>query len=1104
MIVCCLCPFIGRYFRSTPFGVQSWYYYKTVYDFADRLDRVAFCGYEKNFPTPDELKKQKNPVFLSEFDQKIWRYKILDQKIYENTDKTFVPPEIMDPLVRECGGSVFQAWRRIMTEPYPPLVEFYRDFLKKCAEKEPLEFIRATANDVSMSVAAAEFKVPLVHYEKGPLREPDYQETAYWDLSGVNGSTECEARLQAVGKLDWKDLELSREELLFLFCADNEKFAARIAVLPQDADAGVAGQVDDDSNVIAYSHGYSNFEALQYAEHLFPDGKVIVRRHPAARTLCAGEYDVDKSVHHFIQRVGLVICINSSVALEAVLMGKPAIVLGDSPFRNLSSQIRKGRIIPPDDLIRKLNFILLNYLVPVPAVDSLEYTRWRLSGPSEMEIRKRHLAEFLRIRGFKDLKHFRKTFQDYHPAQRKEVAGSLVTLEPVSIVQREKDYLELAGQHQELHQQHADLEKRHSSLCEQHADLEKRHAGLFQRYNDLGQEYNVLSSQSSEREQQFNDLFAQFTSLKENYHALCDRHADLERRHAGICSQHADLEKRHNVLYRQFQDSTAALLDSQNRFGIQSKLLNEFNEKFNLLLQDVQKKLPQLGQLCKQYSQLNPDRQCRKYYELWLQFITNRQDQLNTETQYRKLELHCHELTLKIQDLELLKQQFLAQINSLSGQLEALFKFSSESETDQKKSAELLKQKCDVLSEQLAQLDRHNKNLHGRYTAVELQLENLRGQNSVLQQKFDTLDHEHQEHLKQHEALLTQHNGLLQNYQHLAEVHQTLEQNHAVLKSDYARIQQVCSSLEKQHQELDAAHRNLNNENAILHGRYTAVELQLENLKGQNSVLQQKFDTLDHEHQEHLKQHEALLTQHNGLLQNYQHLAEVHQTLEQNHAVLKSDYARIQQVCSSLEKQHQELDAAHRNLNNENAVLQQVHLEQSKVLADLKSNHDQLLRDYGNLDAAHQKLNREHAVLNEKFSILNSDHDQLNGDHALLQQEYDSLTRSHAVLEYQHKELNQSHADLIGKQEETNAKYLSECGKNSELQNRLTELQKKYQALTEHAAGLEKKNRELTAEQNRICHSHAWRIGSAVVRPFQKVHLLTDKFDDPSESESKS
>ena len=617
LIICCLCPFIGRYFQSTPFGVQSWFYYKCVYDYADRLDRVAFCGYEKNFPTPDDLKNhQKYPVFLAEKDLEKWRYKILDQKIYEKTIKRFVPEEMMECLVQECGGSVFQAWRRIMTEPYAPLVDFYRKFLKKCAEKEPLEFIRATANDASMSVVAAEFKIPFVHCEKGPLRQPDYLETAYWDLSGVNGSTECEKRRLAAEKQDWKGLEFSREELLFLFCADNGKYDARIAVLPQDADAGVAGQVDDDSNVIAYSHGYTNFEALQFAENLFPEGKVIARRHPSGRTFCAGYYDTDASVHHFIQRVGLVICINSSVAFEAVLMGKKALILGESPFMCLSCKIQKGKIIPPDDLTSELNFILLNYLVPVPLADSLEYTKWRLSKPSELEIRKRHLNEFLKIRGFRNLEEFRKAFKGYRPAPVKEQVGSPVYLEPASVVRRtveypqlEKRYQELCVQYDslgksynELLGQHKELKKTHDEICAQHGklgivynnllanhtELEKKHASLSASHSELEQARGTLSARLEELKKEHDGFAARYAELEKSRISLDAQYAELKKTHDEICAQHGKLGIVYNALLANHTEleKTYALLsashcDLEQKHGVLSARLNELQKEYD-------------------------------------------------------------------------------------------------------------------------------------------------------------------------------------------------------------------------------------------------------------------------------------------------------------------------------------------------------------------------------------------------------------------------------------------------------------------------------------------------------------------------------------------
>jgi archaellum component FlaC len=784
MIVCSLCPFIGRYFQVSPFDIQSWFYYKTVYDFADRLDRVAFCGHEKNFQIPAELKIRKAPFFPTDPGQQSWGYKILDRKVYENTNRTFVPEKIMDELAEECGGSVFQAWRKVMSEPYPPLVKFYRNFLRTCAAREPLEFILAAADDVSMTAAAAELKVPFVRIEKGPLRQPDYLGTVYWNLSGVSGSAECEARLAAAAKQAWKGLELSREELLFLFCADQEKFDVRATVLPQDADAGVAGQ-EEDGSCISDSRSCTVSEAVQFAENLFPNGNVIIHQPPKARTLCAGLYDTDPSGCRFMQRVGLVICISSNAALEAVLLGKNAMILSESPFQCLSSRLLKDKTVSPDNLTAKLNFILLNYLVPVPLADSPEYTKWRLSKPSELEIRKRHLDEFLKIRGFKDLKEFRKTFREYQPKARQETAGELLRLEPDSVMRREKEYSLLAKQyeglilqhsdlekrHGAICEQHADLEKRHGMICSQHADLEKRHAGLYQQYKELVKRYDSLFGQYGELKQIYADLDRQFNDLKKNYNALCERHQDLEKRHGAICGQHADLEKRHAGLYQQYLGTTAALRDAQERFGWQSSLLNESNIQFNKLQADFQNELPQLREMLQQYSRQPSGRQGEQYFELWLRFISSKEELLKTLNQVRLTETKNNELSLKIQDLELQRKQFLARINFLSGQISALTETAAGTEKTQEKNIDELKQEKASLTNQLESMTIQLQLQQKKCSSLEQQLENLNGQYALLKQQCDMLTSEKQELHGQFETLQSQHSSLLQSYQLLADTH---------------------------------------------------------------------------------------------------------------------------------------------------------------------------------------------------------------------------------------------------------------------------------------------------------------------------------------------
>lgn len=798
MIICCLCPFAGRYSQSSFSDVQRRFYYKNVFDFADRLDRIAFCGSEPYFSTPDKRTGQKTPVNLSDFEETVCCQQIPDPEICGQTDKTFVPQDLMDQLVRECRGSEFQVWRKIMTEAYPPLVDFYRDFLQKCGAQEPVEFIRCAAYDASLSAAAAECKVPVVHSDSGPLSSPDCLAAVYWNLLGPDGADDCTARWEAAAARDWKNQELSREELLFLFCRDHEKYDARTAAQPQDADAGVVLQADNDPDIIAFSNGYSNYEAVQLAENLFPNGKVILRRDPEAKNLYAGKYDVDESGYHFIQRVGLVVSISSPAALESVLMGKNVLILGDSPLRLLSSEIRSGKIIPPENLSAKLNFILLNLLVPVSEADTLEYTQWRLTKPSEIEIRKRHLDKILRLRGFRDLEQFRKSFRDHHPIPRTESAGPLAVVEPDAV---------------------------------------------------MTQLFNAADVQSAE--------------ARKTCTARFDRHAERE--------------KSHETLSRQYRNAETELQHSREQFEIQSRLVNEFNAKLDALHREIEQNLPALHLLCRQYSQLNPGEQCRKFYELWQQFITGRQEQLKMESQYRQMELHCQDLTLKLQDHELLKKQLLSQINSLSEQLKAVTESASGQE-ELLKLHETLKNEHDQLLQNHARLSGDHQKLTADHKILEQRFSQLSSAHSNLKINYDELDRK---------------NAYLQ------QEFQTLDQNRADLQSDFDRLQQNYTSLEKQHAGLNNAFLELKKDHTVLEKDFSEQSAVLQELYSDYEQLLRDLNDLKDAQQKLNREYVLLNRQYFTLDFDYDQLVNTHTGLQ-------NDYDSLSRSYEDLKNQHQE------------------------------------------------------------------------------------------------------------------------------------------------------------------------------------------------------
>lgn len=149
-------------------------------------------------------------------------------------------------------------------------------------------------------------------------------------------------------------------------------------------------QVEDDSNIIAYSNGFDNPEIVDYVKS--KTSSVLIRKHPYGRVnykdIENGSEDL--TPQEFIALCEKIITINSSVGFEALLWGKPSEILGDSPFSFIS---RDSTVF-----VDALRFALLNYLVPFDFLFNKEYYDWRITMPDEDSIREKHLLYYLNLK----------------------------------------------------------------------------------------------------------------------------------------------------------------------------------------------------------------------------------------------------------------------------------------------------------------------------------------------------------------------------------------------------------------------------------------------------------------------------------------------------------------------------------------------------------------------------------------------------------------------------------------------------------------------------------------------------------------------------------
>lgn len=340
------------------------------------------------------------------------RFACVGQERFRAYRKSLLPFAAVAPLY-EQGRSHLDAFQALLTTVHAPLSAALGAAIDDMGVvREDIEAFLSWSNCPSLSALASELDKPVIHNELGPLRGPAYQDTVYFDFRGVNGNTTPATAWQdrdaLAAQFDGLPL-LTNEELRGLLYSGAAPATLAAAAGPDEAPQryplGVALQVEDDSNTLAYGRGYDALRLLYLAQRNLAPEQVLVRSHPGARMVYRGglgECDTSPSSLDFLQRIDHLLTINSSVAVEAALWEVPYTTLGDTPFSILSTPLdtlragQEGSAAAGPEPDPALNALLLGYLVPGELLFDPDYYRWRLAGATLRECCVRHLEVFRR------------------------------------------------------------------------------------------------------------------------------------------------------------------------------------------------------------------------------------------------------------------------------------------------------------------------------------------------------------------------------------------------------------------------------------------------------------------------------------------------------------------------------------------------------------------------------------------------------------------------------------------------------------------------------------------------------------------------------------
>ena len=386
-----------------PFPIRNteapylWVFYKQAMHFSP--DEICFMGSESYFFDPSYYQAQDRWEFRDECRQSN-AYAIPSKKKIDLYPKYIFDQDIFAPLTEKYQHCSNMAWQYLLTHDYPPLSEAIENIVKEIiASGIHIEAFLAWCNTPSLDKIAKKYSTPVIYNEVGPLRNPFYLSTAYWDRSGVNGHTSARKRYlrfceEFQNSKDKPEIfSLQQLQRLFMLRRDGTECQTEYP-------AGVPLQVENDSNMLAYSNGFNNLNLCDAVNGRYAKDEILIRKHPGGHFLLAGNdfgvTDASPSSLSFICKCQTIYTINSSVGLEALLQGKDAVAYGDCPYQFITG------IKNADERLLALNFFVFCYLMPYAMLYDIEYYRWLLHEQEELKIFEQNKAIYKVLKENKD------------------------------------------------------------------------------------------------------------------------------------------------------------------------------------------------------------------------------------------------------------------------------------------------------------------------------------------------------------------------------------------------------------------------------------------------------------------------------------------------------------------------------------------------------------------------------------------------------------------------------------------------------------------------------------------------------------------------------
>lgn len=316
-----------------------------------------------------------------------------------------IPNQLIDILICE-KGSIMDADCFLLKEVFSPLADQIREIIQKIHRDytEPIEAFAVLRHLPSLTAVAEEFRIPVVHLERGTFREKNYIKTAFWDLENLQGGQTIEKRYSQFCDVCHEGHMpiFTAKELLSIFLnKDQLSILKRVGKAPIKKIGVALGYASDP--LCLYRTFFNDAELLIQARKKYGTENMLVRKHPGDPF--GAQYPMfsscmensNQTAIDFILNCEEIASILSNVSMEAMYYGKKTYTFLPCPSYYASAHSFQEE--PCCASNEYLSFYALCYLIPHEYMTDYQYYLWRFSKPSEKEIYFRHLEFYFQKKG---------------------------------------------------------------------------------------------------------------------------------------------------------------------------------------------------------------------------------------------------------------------------------------------------------------------------------------------------------------------------------------------------------------------------------------------------------------------------------------------------------------------------------------------------------------------------------------------------------------------------------------------------------------------------------------------------------------------------------